>query len=538
VLDLGLSGPDVARLHRRTEGWAAGLYLAALSLRGRSDPGHFIADFAGDDRLVFDYLSAEMLEGVRAEVRAFLLQTSILERLCGPLCDAITGRTDSARLLAEIERSNLFLIPLDRRRHWYRYHGLFGELLRTRLELDQPGRAPVLHSRALTWQLEAGTVREAIRHALAADDRVAARELVATHWSRYFNRGRLATVRDWLDALGPAAVRGDPRLCAARAWLALDDGQIDEAAPWIAAAERTVDAAASADLPPASRAETAVLRAVHAFKAGDVGAAGVAARRARDLAPADESFSLTVAECVRGFTEHWIGHAQAAADALAQGRRLARADANDLAEAYATGYLALLAAEGGRLDEADELAQAAIGLSEEPGFTGHFVLHVAQLARAATRAARGDPAGAADAAARAVELAQGAGRVEIAASYLELARARLARGERADARAALASAQERLEACADAGIVPARAAALAARLATGHDQITRAGQELTERELDVLRQLAGPLSRREIAAALYVSPDTVKTHLRGIYRKLPATSRSEAVERGRELGLL
>ena len=139
VLDLGLSEPDVERLHRRTEGWAAGLYLAALSLRGRSDPGVFIADFAGDDRLVFDYLSAEMLDGVRAEVRAFLLQTSILERLCGPLCDAITRRTDSARLLAEIERSNLFLIPLDRRRQWYRYHGLFGELLRTRLDLDEPG---------------------------------------------------------------------------------------------------------------------------------------------------------------------------------------------------------------------------------------------------------------------------------------------------------------------------------------------------------------------------------------------------------------
>jgi LuxR family maltose regulon positive regulatory protein len=535
VLDLGLSDPDVERLHRRTEGWAAGLYLAALSLRGRADPGVFIAEFAGDDRLVFDYLSAEMLDGLRAEVRAFLVQTSILERLCGPLCDAITGRTDSARLLAEIERSNLFLVPLDRRRQWYRYHGLFGELLRRRLELDRPGRAPTLHRRALAWHVDTGTVREAIHHALAADDQAAARELVASHWSRYFNRGRLATVRFWLDALAAEAVRGDPRLSAARAWLALDDGRIDEAEPWILAAERSM---AEADVPPSSRAETAVLRAVHAFKAGDVGTAGTAARRAHELAPGDESFSLTVAECVRGATENWAGRPEAATEALEEARRLAREDANDLAEAYAAGYLALVAVEGARLDEADELAAAAIGLSEEPGFAGHFVLHVAHLALAMSCAARGELDGAVASAERAVELAERAGRVEAAAAHLELARARLARGQRAEARSALARAQELLARCADAGVVPARAATLDARLSSARSPATRPGEELTGRELDVLRMLAGPRSRREIAAALYVSPDTVKTHLRGIYRKLPAATRSEAVERARELGLL
>src|SRR5204862_6171937 len=130
-----------------------------------------------------------------------------------------------------------------------------------RLGLDEPRRAPALHARALAWHLGAGTVREAIHHALAADDRAASRELVATHWSRYFNRGRLATVRIWLDALDVTAVRGDPRLCAAGAWLALDDGRIDEAGSWIIAAERSMDALAEADVPPSSRAETAVLRA-------------------------------------------------------------------------------------------------------------------------------------------------------------------------------------------------------------------------------------------------------------------------------------
>jgi ATP/maltotriose-dependent transcriptional regulator MalT len=538
VLDLGLSGPDVERLQRRTEGWAAGLYLAALSLRGRVDPANFIADFAGDDRLVSDYLSAEMLDGVRAEVRGFLLETSVLQRLSGPLCDAVTGRTDSARLLVDIERSNLFLMPLDRRRHWYRYHGLFGDLLRQRLELAEPGRARELHARALAWHLEAGTVREAIHHALAAGDQHAARDLVATHWNRYFNRGRLATVQGWLDALEPAAVLSDPRLCAASAWLELDAGHIEAAEPWIGAAERAVEAAATA-APPSSPAETAVLRAVHAFKAGDVRAAGEAARRAHVVAPPDQSFSLTVAECVRGFTEHWAGHAESAAGALEEARRLARADANLLAEAYAIGYLAVLAIEGGRLDEAEQLADAALGVSDEPGFAGHFVLHAAHLARAAVRAARGDPAGALAAAGRAVTLANaGAGRVEIAGARLELARARLAAGQRPKARDELAAAQAVLAACVDPGVAAARAADLEDRLAPGRSPSARAGEALTEREQDVLRLLAGPLSRREIAAALYVSPDTVKTHVRGVYRKLSASTRSEAVARARALGLL
>src|SRR3954447_19041023 len=412
VLDLGLTGPDVERLNRRTEGWAAGLYLAALSLRGRADPADFIAAFAGDDRLVADYLSAEMLDGVRAEVRMFLLETSILERMSGPLCDAVTGRTDSARLLADIERSNLFLMPLDRRREWYRYHGLFGDLLRRRLDLAAPGRARQLHARALAWHLRAGTVREAIHHALAAEDRDAARELVATHWNRYFNQGRLATVRAWLDALDPAAVLADPRLCAARAWLELDAGRIAAAGRWIGAAGRAVDALDESDLPAASRAETAVLRAVHAFKAGDVGAAGDAARHARPLGPVDQSFSLTVAECVHGFTEFWAGRAEGAVEALEEARELARADGNLLAEAYVTGYLAMLAAERGRVDEAAELADAALGLSDEPGFATHFGLHAAYVARAAAQAARGDRDGAIAAAARAVELAEGAGRGE------------------------------------------------------------------------------------------------------------------------------
>ena len=535
VLDLGLSDPDVERLHRRTEGWAAGLYLAALSLRGRSDPGVFIAEFAGDDRLVFDYLSAEMLDGLRAEVRAFLVQTSILERLCGPLCDAVTGRTDSARLLSEIERSNLFLVPLDRRRQWYRYHGLFGELLRRRLELDQPGARP-----AFTPARWPGTSRRG---------RCARRS--TTHSPRTTRPPRASSSRPTGAATSTA---GGWRPCASgstrstrrpfeatRGCVRHGPGSRSTTAPSTRPSRGS--SRPSGRWPrPTSRRRAGPRRPCCVrcmpFKAGDVGTAGAAARRAREVAPGDESFSLTVAECVRGATEHWAGRPQAAAEALEEARRLAREDANDLAEAYAAGYLALVAVDGGRLDEADELAATAIGLSEEPGFAGHFVLHVAHLALAMSCAARGELDGAVASAERTVELAERAGRVEAAAAHLELTRARLARGQRAEARSALVRAQELLALCADAGVVPASAATLDARLSSARSPATRPGEELTGRELDVLRMLAGPQSRREIAAALYVSPDTVKTHLRGIYRKLPAATRSEAVDRARELGLL
>src|SRR5207247_1035739 len=170
VLQLDLTESDVARLHERTEGWAAGLYLAGLSLQGRTNRAEFIDAFAGDDRHLVDYLGAEVVDGQRSEVREFLLQTSILDRLSGPLCDAVTGRAGSAAMLEAIERSNLFLVPLDARREWYRYHQLFGELLANELRRTDAARVPVLHHRAFEWLRDHGSPEEAIHHAVAAGE--------------------------------------------------------------------------------------------------------------------------------------------------------------------------------------------------------------------------------------------------------------------------------------------------------------------------------------------------------------------------------
>ena len=187
---LDLDPVDVARLVERTEGWAAGLYMAALSLRGRDDAHDFIATFAGDDRNVVDYLTTEVLNGQSAEVHDFLLSTSVLDRLCPELCDAVTGTSGSAALLRQMEDSNSFVIALDDKRHWYRYHHLFRDLLLHELRVTDPDREVTAHRRAAAWMRDHGDTSEAILHTIAAGDVAEAVEMVAAAWRPYSYIGR------------------------------------------------------------------------------------------------------------------------------------------------------------------------------------------------------------------------------------------------------------------------------------------------------------------------------------------------------------
>src|SRR3712207_627433 len=178
VMGLGLSAEDIAALESRTEGWIAGLQLAALSMRGREDVSGFIRAFAGDNRYVVDYLLDEVLQRQPERIRSFLLMTSILERLSGPLCDVVTGQDGGREVLEALERGNLFVVPLDDRRRWYRYHHLFAEVLLAHLMAEQPDQVPTLHRRASEWYEQNGSADDAIRHALAAGDFERAADLV------------------------------------------------------------------------------------------------------------------------------------------------------------------------------------------------------------------------------------------------------------------------------------------------------------------------------------------------------------------------
>ena len=234
-----LPDASVAALAARTEGWAAGLQLAALSLRGQDDAAAFVAAFTGSHRYVLDYLAEEVLEQQDEQLRAFLLETSVLERLSGPLCDAVTGRQGSQALLEQAERAGLFLIPLDEVRGWWRYHHLFADLLRARLQAEQPGRVPKLHRNAAGWCAENGPADDAIGHAMTAGDMPWAAWLIEQHFDEFcFLRGEAATIRRWLSALPAEVVRSRPRLLLAQGVMAAISGHLEVVEPLLDAVDR------------------------------------------------------------------------------------------------------------------------------------------------------------------------------------------------------------------------------------------------------------------------------------------------------------
>ena len=220
-----LPDASVAALAARTEGWAAGLQLAALSLRGQHDATAFVAAFTGSHRYVLDYLAEEVLDRQGEQLRTFLLETSVLDRLSGPLCDAVTGRGGSQALLEAAERAGLFLIPLDELRGWWRYHHLFADLLRARLQQEQPGRAAQLHRNAAAWSQEHGLADDAIGHAAAAGEMLWAARIIEQHFDLAHRiRGEAATIDRWMSALPAEVVRSRPRLLLAQAHMAADRG--------------------------------------------------------------------------------------------------------------------------------------------------------------------------------------------------------------------------------------------------------------------------------------------------------------------------
>jgi LuxR family maltose regulon positive regulatory protein len=526
ALGIRLSEEDVDRLVVRTEGWAAGLQLAALRLADRPDQrtrAEFIDRFTGADRHVVDYLGEEVLATLPADVRDFLLRTSVLNRICGPLADAVTGRRDASRLLDEAYRANLFLTPCDEDLRWFRYHHLFRGILQHELNRAAPGAIAELHRRAAVWFAEAGEPLEAIPHALQSGDEELACRLVAESWRDEFNASHLQTVQFWLDALGAEACAADVRLSVARIWLALDAGHLATAATALSTAERTAP-----DDP-----HVQVLRALHTYKVGDVGTA--TALLAAISGPIEDPFVRTVRELLIGVCALWRGDVAQAQVALEATTRTATNTGNGLARVYALGCRAVLAAEANDFAQTRQLLATADAQVRDDSSDEHFVAMFPALGRARLSAATGDWAEAGEAAERAVELARrGAGRVELAAALITAAH--LPRASGGDSRGLLLEAGAVLRTCPDAGaLVPNW---FAAEQRAARDQRTAGLEQLTERERAILTLLPGPLTQRELADALFVTPNTLKTHLRAIYRKLGAQSRSDAVVRARAAGLL
>jgi len=536
ALGLGLSVEDIERLQMRTEGWPAALYLAALTLRGRSDPSSVIEAFAGDDRHVVDYLTGEVLARQVPELQTFLLRTSILTRLCGPLCDAVTETEGSDRILDELERSNLLLVPLDAKRHWYRYHPLFAELLRHELKRTEPGTVAALHRRASSWCGDAGLIVEAANHANAAGDIDAAVELVGRHWSWFLDQGQLTTVSRWLDAL-PASVIADNRmLCFAAAMVTSHMRRLDEAERWLETADRA-PAVADGD---GSAAPLEALRAWLRLLRGDVDGTIAAARRAITTTSA----AALPAQLMLGSALWWAQQLTEAKPLVETASRTAEAAGVAGPAVFMLGVRAAIEFELSDVGQAGTLARAALELTRRSGLDEHPFSATAHVVHGKAHARHGKSDEATAEIERGIQLAErvNAWHVQIY-GVLALAEIRHGAHEPAAARRLLARARAIVGGLPDADeLAGARIEqterTLRLRPARERDTGGAPYWELSQRELAVLRLLESKLSQREIAGELYVSFNTVKTHTRAIFRKLGAASRAEAVARARELGLL
>ena len=529
-----LEGHDLDSLHERTEGWPAAVYLAALALR---DTGEGLGSGigAGDDRDLVDYLSGELLTRLPPERLSFLLQTSVLDRISAPLCDAVLGRQDSAQEIAELEHSNLFVQPLDRRREWYRYHHLFREVLRAELVRWDARSVPSLHLRASRWHEREGTPEEAVQHALAAREMRRAAELVVDSGRGLVIVGRLATVRRWLEAFSEADFADSAPLALTAAWVMALYGEKDRARRYLSVADGAPWRGRGPFDEPSLEAALALIRGAYGWE-------GVSRMRADALT----AYRLLTtghrgheaAAVALGCSLMLLGRTAEAVPLLEEGSALGAA--RGPASILALGVLAQIALDEGQLDVAEARVREGLALIAEMGLGDNTFSASVHTIAACLGARSGD-------------LTRTRVHLEKARSVLPrvaaapwrsirtralLGRAALEAGDLAMAGALLEEARRELAGYPDAGILP--------RLLVQEERALEAarggggvlGEPLTAAELRVLELLPTHLSLALIGETLHISRSTVKSHVRSIYRKLDVTKRASAVARARRHGLL
>jgi LuxR family maltose regulon positive regulatory protein len=523
--------PDqVLTLVRRTEGWPAGLYLAALSLReqgGRAD----VATFASDDRFVTEYVCEQLLSGLPPDQLEFLTRSSVLDRLSAPVCDAVLGRRDSADMLARLARSNVMLVSLDRRGATYRYHELFAAVLRGELRRLEPDRGASLHLRASAWCARHDEIDRAIGHAIDGGDTQRAARLLWDSALQHVARGRQRVIWDWLDRFPDEELANTPLLALVAAGTSLLSGNLYETERWTTLAGRVAD-------------DTDAVQAGVAIMQAGTGRSGLAeiganATRAEELLHATSPWQ-PLCLLLQGVALHLVGESDEARGRLQKGAHLAAVSA-PLVQVLCLAQLALLAA--GEDDRERALLLATRGTAQVARCALDDCPTVA-LVFAASADLRAQFGQVREATAECRQAARLLARITDPSPWYEvecrvaLARTTLKLRGPAAAGELLAQATRALRRTSDAAVLHDwLEQALAARdLALGSTEGTE--WSLTTAELRVLRYLPSYLSFREIAERLHVSPNTVKTHARGIYRKLDVSSRGNAVDRACDAGLV
>jgi LuxR family maltose regulon positive regulatory protein len=369
TLDLTLERQDLVALDARAEGWIAALHLIALSLRGQDDVSAFIEALSGSHRYILDYLIEEVLQQQSPPVRRFLLHTSILERLNAALCDAVLADDDlsAQQTLIQLERANLFLVPLDDKRQWYRYHHLFGDFLRARLSIAAPDLTPTLHRRAARWYADAGLTDDAVHHALAGKDNSLAAELIAEAYPATLQRGEVATLKRWVEALPEAVRRGNPALMLAHAWVRVVTLDVEEMDACITELQHVVET--HSNIAPAQRAalrgEVFTIRSSRAFALGDRDATIAYAEKALAHLPEEHGVVRSVVAHTLGTAHDSMGEMKAAAKAYAQSIQEGRRSGNHFIAFSGTINLGQLHRLHGRWNEAEALYRDALAWAEE-----------------------------------------------------------------------------------------------------------------------------------------------------------------------------
>ena len=533
-------GPDdLSVLVQRTEGWPAGLYLAALSLQDREDKHAIVESFGGKDRYVVDLLGEEVMAKLSEEEQEFLLKTSVLGRMTGSLCDAVVGGEGSSKLLRELSRRNLFVAPLDGQGEWYRCHQLFSEFLLYELKSSRPELVPVLHGRASAWLEGEGYFDNAFRQAIAAKDYGRAGLLVARHWYGYVLVGQMRTVERWLEALPEGLTRHDGALLVVRAWFYTLSGRGAEAERLLMLAEGLPN---EGPLPDGTASVEAGINTVR----GVFGMSGIrstleAARRARVLEPELTSpraalirFGLGSSLYLSGETSQARKQLEEALEVMGSGQPLLRM--------VCLSYLSVVVTDEGHLEEARSLAREASALVERFGLLGVPQSSWAPIALGRVLAEGGELEQAQAELERGLSVRRklpGMSPWPTLIGLLALAQVHSARGDRDGARELLDEARATLEPFGDdAGVFPALLERLERKLRRHRRRDGSLDGELTERELAVLRLLGGELTTRQMGDSLFVAPSTVRTQVKSIYRKLGVSSRGKAVEEARARGLL
>jgi ATP/maltotriose-dependent transcriptional regulator MalT/class 3 adenylate cyclase len=516
-----------------TEGWATGLHLACLAAGGRPLE-EWLPRIRGERREIAAYLTSEVLDGQPADVQEFLLKTSVLTELTPALCKLVTGRDDAGELLAHSAREELFVVPLGDEGHQYRYHHLFAEMLEAELEARHPGARDELHRRAAGWYAEHDDPDAQVRHLLAAGESAAAADVVAAAWPGVWSRGQTETVRRWLESFTDRQVLGHKALTLTAGWVytALDDGKLGER--WgRAACGAPMDDAPSPDGAASLRSSQAMLRAT-------VAPDGV--RRMRDDAELAASLETTPgtswyadAHVSLGVARWLSGSAQRAFHPLAVAVREGSAH-NPSAELAALGYLALISADETEWTTAREYEARATARLNELGFGTSRRCLPMLLARVKLLAREPDADADVDAAAADVDRLLSSmvphpwmGLL----AHVVLGEVMVERGDMAAAETCAIAASTLLERYPDAGILRRRAERL-----RGAVERTRVSEPLTPAERRVLELLPTHLTEAQMAEQLFVSHNTVKSHLKSVYRKLAASSRADAVVCARQTGLL